>query len=61
MINKILQIKGVKELKYSSLKLINGGDDTNFCTDDLERMSSDCHRFDEGGSSHYVDQPGTPF
>ena len=61
MINKILQIKGVKELKHSSLKAIHGGDDTNFCTDDLKQANADCHRFDEGDSSHYVDQPGTPF
>jgi hypothetical protein len=45
MINKILQIKGVKELEYSSLKAINGGDGTNFCTDDLKITRADCHRF----------------
>ncbi|WP_299763084.1 hypothetical protein [uncultured Dokdonia sp.] len=57
MIKKMLQIKGIKELKSSSLKVIHGGNDTNFCTDDLGNISADCHRFDGG----YVNQPGTPF
>lgn len=54
MIIKITHLKGVAKLSTIHLKSIQGGgEDYNFCSDDLEHMRADCHR--------YVDQPGTPF
>lgn len=49
MIEKMLQIKELNRLTPSNLKLINGGDEIDFCSDDRVGANADCHRFDEGG------------